>query len=104
MPSSFESPRPPPPRAVRGTIIDTLVSMMKGDDNGDGTPIFTESEITVRMRSAAASEELEKVDEVPWWLRVYVSSREGTLAAVATHPVSGKVPSMRIASGIALHL
>ncbi|KAF4682182.1 hypothetical protein FOZ60_010981 [Perkinsus olseni] len=58
----------PPHRAVRGFIIDMLVASMMTDDDA----VFGQTEIISKMRSAAASEGLEGVDDAPWWLSLYV--------------------------------
>ncbi|KAF4699482.1 hypothetical protein FOZ62_030558, partial [Perkinsus olseni] len=58
----------PPHRAVRGFIIDMLVASMMTDDDA----VFGKAEIISKMRSAAASEGLEGLDDAPWWLSLYV--------------------------------
>ncbi|KAF4654841.1 hypothetical protein FOZ61_007991 [Perkinsus olseni] len=67
-----ESPSSPvctsPHRAVRGFIIDMLVASMMTDDDA----VFGQTEIMSKLRSAAASEGLEGIDDVPWWLSLYV--------------------------------
>ncbi|KAF4711835.1 hypothetical protein FOZ62_027344, partial [Perkinsus olseni] len=58
----------PPHRAVRGFIIDMLVASMTTDDDA----VFGQTEIISKMRSAAACEGLEGLDDAPWWLSLYV--------------------------------
>ncbi|KAF4719608.1 hypothetical protein FOZ63_007852 [Perkinsus olseni] len=62
----------PPHRAVRGFIIDMLVASMMTDDDA----VFGQTEIISKMRSAAASEGLEGVDDAPWWLSLSMTSHQ----------------------------